>query len=86
MTRHSVRPASGMRAVSAVIGTCALVAMAALGLLAEHPASAPATAAPAMTVGATSRHSTPATTPNVGIAKPALRGPAPLPSEEAAAK
>lgn len=86
MTRRGVRPGAGMRAVAAVIGGCALVAMAALGLLAAHSTSRPATATPTMTVGATSRQSTPATVPVVGIAKPAIKGPAPLPSEEDAAK
>nr|WP_194945896.1 hypothetical protein [Mycolicibacterium malmesburyense]CRL70721.1 hypothetical protein CPGR_01691 [Mycolicibacterium malmesburyense] len=86
MARHRARRGTGMRAVSAAVGGGAIVAMAALGMAAEHPTTGPAIAKPAMTVGATSKQTTPPKAPAVAMAKPAIKGPAPLPSEEAAAK
>ncbi|MGE2722954.1 hypothetical protein [Mycolicibacterium celeriflavum] len=86
MARHRARRGTRMRAVSAAIGGCAVVAMAALGMAAEHSTTGPATAKPAMTVGATTKQTTPPKVPAIGMAKPAIKGPAPLPSEEEAAK
>jgi hypothetical protein len=39
-----------------------------------------------MQIGSTSTETTPSSAPAVAMAKPAMKGPAPLPSEEAAAK
>ncbi|KUI43130.1 hypothetical protein AU197_24190 [Mycobacterium sp. IS-1590] len=86
MAHHRARRSTGIRAVSAVIGGSAIVAMAAAGMAAEHSAGGSVTAKPAMTVGATTKQTTPAKAPAVGMAKPAIKGPAPLPSEEEAAK
>lgn len=86
MARHRAQRSIGIRAASAVIGSAAIVAMAALGVAAEHSTSGLATAKPAMTVGATTTPSTPAKAPAVGMARPSIKGPAPLPSEEEAAR
>lgn len=86
MASHSARRSTRIRAVSAAIGAGAIAAMAVLGMAAEHSTTGPATAKPAMTVGSTSKQTTPAKAPAVGMAKPAIKGPAPLPSEEEAAK
>ena len=75
------------RLCAAMIGGSAVIAMAAIGLIVaqEHDGAAVAKSG-SMTVGATSTQSTPSNAPAVGVAKPAIKGPAPLPSEEAAAK
>ncbi len=86
MAPHNPRRSTGIRAVSAAIAGGAIVTMAVLGTAAEPSTSGPATANPAMTIGATSTQTTPAKAPAVGMARPAIKGPAPLPSEEAAAK
>jgi len=72
---------------SALIGGSAVVVMAALGV-AVGPQSAgdPVAKSSRMIVGGTTTLTTPSTAPAVGMARPTIKGPAPLPSEEAAAK
>lgn len=68
---------------AAVVGGCAVAALAALSLGSVAAAAAPASAAPAtMTVGSTSTESTPPAAPVVSEAAPSIKGPAPLRSEE----
>jgi hypothetical protein len=75
-----------MKAISAVIGGGAVIGIAALGVAVEHTSGAATLAKPNMTVGATSTQTTAAKAPAVGMAVPSIKGPAPLPSEEEAAK
>lgn len=76
-----------LRLCAATIGASAMVAMAAIGLMVaqEHDGATEAKSRP-MTMGATSTLTTPSNAPAVGMAKPTMKGPAPLPSEENAAK
>jgi hypothetical protein len=68
---------------AAALGGCAVVALGALSAGSVAGTVAPASAAPTkMTMGATSTETTPAAAPAVGEAKPSIKGPAPLPSEE----
>ena len=85
--QHKSKSRAGLRLCAATIGSSAVVAMAAIGLMVaqEHDGAAVAKSG-SMSVGATSTQTTPSNAPAVGVAKPLLKGPAPLPSEEAAAK
>ena len=88
--QHKSKSRADLRLCAAMIGGSAIVAMGAIGLMVaqEHDGAAEAKApsiAP-MSVGATSTQTTPSNAPAVGMAKPVLRGAAPMPSEEAAAK
>ncbi len=76
-----------LRLCAAAIGCSAVVAMAAIGLMVakDHDGREIANAA-TMQVGSTSTQTTPSKGPTVAMAKPLMRGPAPLPSEVAAAK
>jgi hypothetical protein len=76
-----------LKLCAATIGTSAVVAMAAIGVMVaqEHDGAAVAKST-TMSVGATSTQTTPSNAPAVGMAKPTMKGPAPLPSEEDAAK
>ena len=71
-----------------MIGGSAVVVMAALGVAVGQQSAPAAQMAKSsqMTVGGTSTETTPSTVPAVGMAQPTIKGPAPLPSEEAAAK
>jgi hypothetical protein len=72
---------------SAVLAAAAIVTMAALGISIDRESGADAVAkSSSMTVGSTSTQTTPSTAPATGVAKPTIKGPAPLPSEEEAAK
>jgi hypothetical protein len=73
-----------VKLLAAVIGGSALMAMGAVSAIVLHEAG-PANAAKSttMTVGATSTETTPATVEATTMAAPAVKGPAPLPSEEA---
>lgn len=72
------------RMCAAIIGGCAVVTLGALsgGVIEGQTAPASATGAPHMTLGATSTETTPSTAPAVREAAPAIKGPAPLPSED----
>jgi hypothetical protein len=86
-SQHKSKSRSDLRLCAAMIGASAVVAMAAIGLMVdqEHDGAAAAKST-TMTVGSTSTQTTPSTAPAVGMAKPTMKGPAPLPSEEEAAK
>ncbi|WP_326545778.1 hypothetical protein QGN32_18655 [Mycolicibacterium sp. ND9-15] len=86
VVRHRARRATYVKTISAAIGGGAVLGMAALGVAVPHTSGAATLAKPNMTVGATSTQTTPAKAPAVGMAVPAMKGPAPLPSEEEAAK
>ncbi|WP_205844250.1 hypothetical protein [Mycolicibacterium sp. GF69] len=86
MARHTARRIAYMKAVCGVIGGAAVVAMATFGAGVEQSANVTALGKPKMTIGATSTQTTPAKAPAVGMAVPQIKGPAPLPSEEQAAK
>jgi hypothetical protein len=75
-----------LKTAAAVIGGSAVVTMAALGVAIGDKPDVDSVAKPNMTVGATSTQTTPSTVPAIGVASPTIKGPAPLPSEEAAAK
>lgn len=77
-----------IKLLAATIGAGAVVAMGALGMaLDQEQAGGDAVAkATPMTIGATSTQTTPSTAPATEMAVPSIKGPAPLPSEEAAAK
>lgn len=82
------KTSSNVKRFSAVIGGSAVVALGALGIAIgqEHGVDAVAKSGQ-MTVGATSTETTPSTLSAKGeVAKPTIKGPAPLPSEEQAAK
>jgi hypothetical protein len=85
--RHKSKSRADLKLCAATIGTSAVVAMAAIGLMVaqEHDGAAVAKST-TMSVGATSTQTTPSNAPAVGMAKPTMKGPAPLPSEEDAAK
>jgi hypothetical protein len=69
--------------LAAVIGGSALIAMGAVSAIVLHEAG-PASAAKSttMTIGSTSIETTPATVEATTMAAPAVKGAAPLPSEE----
>ncbi len=72
---------------AALVGGSALIALAAFGVAVGGDSEGTAVAkSTSMTMGATSTQTTPSNAPAIGVAKPAIKGPAPLPSEEAAAK
>jgi hypothetical protein len=79
-----------VKLLSAAVGGGALVVMGVMGIATgQHPGiagSATVAKSSNMTVGATSTNTTPSTAPGTGVARPAITGPAALPSEEAAAK
>ena len=78
---------TNIKLFSALIGGSAVVVMAALGVAAGQQSAGDAVAkSTLMTVGGTSTQTTPSTAPAVGVARPTIKGPAPLPSEEEAAK
>jgi hypothetical protein len=72
---------------AAVIGGSAVVTLAALGVSIGGGSGGDAVAkSSSMSVGATTTETTPSSAPATGMAKPTIKGPAPLPSEEEAAK
>ncbi|BBY31160.1 hypothetical protein [Mycolicibacterium sediminis] len=75
-----------VKACAAIIGGSALIAIGAISA-ATVPASGPDLAkSTTMSIGATSTETTPANAPAVAEARPKIKGPAPLPSEEESAK
>ncbi|WP_237572302.1 hypothetical protein [Mycolicibacterium lacusdiani] len=81
------KPNRSHRFLAAIIGASAVVTIgtlsAAVNAPTDHTDLAKSTT---MSIGATSTETTPPTAPAVAVAKPAMKGPAPLPSEEEAAK
>ncbi|HEX2283303.1 MAG TPA: hypothetical protein VHI10_00530 [Mycobacterium sp.] len=77
-----------IKLLAATIGASAVVAMGALGIaFGQEQSGGDAVAkSTSMSVGSTSTQTTPPAAPATGVAAPTIKGPAPLPSEEAAAK
>jgi hypothetical protein len=75
-----------LKTSAAVVGGSAVVTMVALGVAIGGKPDADTVAKSKMTVGVTSTQTTPSTVPVIRVASPTIKGPAPLPSEEAAAK
>ena len=72
--------------LAAVIGGSAVVTMGALTMAIHQQPAAPANVAVGqMTMGPTSTEGKPATVEATSMAVPSMKGPAPLPPEEAAA-
>jgi hypothetical protein len=85
--QYKSKSRADLKLCAATIGTSAVVAMAAIGLMvAQEHDGATVAKSNTMSVGGTSTQTTPSNAPAVGMAKPAMKGPAPLPSEEDAAK
>lgn len=76
MPNRSAQRKNNLKRASAVIGGSAAVALAALGVAVGQESGT--------TAGATVTGATTSTTP-VKMASPTIKGPAPLPSEQAAA-
>ena len=79
------KPRTNIKLFAAVIGGSAVVTLAALGVSIGQGSDAVAKS-PSMSVGPTTTQTTPSSAPATGMAKPTIKGPAPLPSEEEAAK
>jgi len=87
-SQHKSKSRGDLRLCAAVIGSSALVAMAAIGLMVAQDHDGYTAATSTMNIGSTSTETTPPSAPSVAKAKPVknVNGPAPLPSEENAAK
>jgi hypothetical protein len=74
--------------LSAVIGASAVVAVGALAVAVHQEQVGPTADAKSttMTIGVTSTETTPSSVEATTMAVPAIKGPAPLPSEEKAAE
>ena len=78
---------STVKLFAAMIGGSAVVTIGALSATtATQPAPLDLAKGASMSIGATTPATTPSTAPAVAQAVPKMRGPAPLPSEEQAAK
>jgi hypothetical protein len=76
-----------VKMLSAVIGGSAVVAMGALSAaIGQEQAGSDTIAKSTMQVGVTSTQTTPPTVEATSMAVPAMKGPAPLPSEQKAAE
>jgi hypothetical protein len=85
--QHVGKTATGVKLFAAVIGGSAVVALAALGIAIGQESAGDAVAkSSSMSIGKTTTQTTPPSAPATGAAVPAIKGPAPLPSEEEAAK
>lgn len=74
---------NNVKLLAAVIGGSAVVAMGALTAIVWHEGGpAEAAKSSSMTVGATSTQTTPPSIEATTMAAPAIKGPAPLPTEE----
>jgi hypothetical protein len=75
---------NNVKLLAAVIGGSGVIAMGALSVAVaqEQPGQESVAKSSSMTVGATTTETTPATVEATPMAAPAMRGPAPLPSEE----
>jgi hypothetical protein len=72
-----------VKVFAAIIGGSAVVAIGAMNVaLAQQESGQDMAKSSTMTIGATSTETTPSTAPAIGDAAPAIKGPAPLPSEE----
>jgi homoserine acetyltransferase len=77
-----------VKLLAAVIGGSAMVAMGAMTVAIHQEQAVPDVAAKStsMTLGATTTSTTPVTVEATTMAVPAIKGPAPLPSEEKSAE
>jgi hypothetical protein len=76
-----------VKMLSAVIGGSAIIAMGGLSMaIGQEQTRTDAIAKSTMQVGATSTQTTPPTVEATSMAVPAMKGPAPLPSEQKAAE
>jgi hypothetical protein len=75
---------TNMKLLAAVIGGSGVIAIGALSVAVaqEHAGEDSAAKSTTMTVGSTSTETTPAAVEATTMAAPAMRGPAPLPTEE----
>ena len=75
---------NNVKLLAAVIGGSGVIAMGALSVAVaqEQPGQESVAKSSSMTVEATTTETTPATVEATTMAAPAMRGPAPLPSEE----
>jgi hypothetical protein len=75
---------NNMKLLAAVIGGSGVIAIGALSVAVaqEHAGEDSAAKSTTMTIGSTSTETTPAEVEATTMAAPALRGPAPLPTEE----
>jgi hypothetical protein len=88
VTCQTNRNRKNVKVLSAVIGGSAIVAMGALTVAVGQEQAGPDVLAKSttMSVGATSTMTTPPTVEATSMAVPAMKGPAPLPSEQKAAE
>ncbi|MEO3761319.1 hypothetical protein ABGB19_23945 [Mycobacterium sp. B14F4] len=75
-----------LKTFAAAIGGSAIIMLAAFGVTWGERPDGTAVATSNMTVGVTSTQTTPSNVPATGVARPTIKGPAPLPSEEEATK
>ena len=75
---------NNVKRLAAVIGGSGLIALGALSVAISQQQAGPQAVAKSttMTIGSTTTETTPATVEATTMAAPAMRGPAPLPSEE----
>ncbi|KUI00947.1 hypothetical protein AU190_04660 [Mycolicibacterium acapulense] len=78
MGRDGKRRTIHFKAIAAVLGGGAIVALTALGTAVDKPSGPTSIAIPRMTVGATDTQTTPSEAPGVGRAEPTIKGPAPF--------
>jgi hypothetical protein len=84
---HQSKRSAPVKMCAAVIGGSAMVALAALGVaIGQESGGAAEAKSSSMSVGGTTTQTTPSAAPATGVAQPTIKGPAPLPSEEAAAR
>jgi hypothetical protein len=85
--QHKSKPSTPVKVCAAVIGGSAMVALAALGVaIGQESGGAALAKSSSMSVGGTTTQTTQSAAPATGVAQPTIKGPAPLPAEEAAAK
>lgn len=84
---HTSKP-NNVKLLAAVIGGGAMIAMGAMSMSIHQEQAGPATAkSSSMTIGSTTTTAKkPPTVEATSMAVPAMKGPAPLPSEQQAAK
>lgn len=72
-----------VKVFAAIVGGSAVVAIGAMNVaLTQEESGQNMAISSTMTIGATSTETTPSAAPAIGEAAPAIKGPAPLPSEE----
>ena len=84
-SQNESKARTNVKLFAAMIGGSAVVTLAALGISIGQGGDTVAKSS-TMSVGPTTTQTTPSSAPAVGAAQPTIKGPAPLPSEEEAAK